>query len=418
MNNNPVDELLDRLIAVAEELTQGRFSHYDDLFELTKSGRYPPLIARFAEAFGMMAVKIEGREFQMEQIIENLRQSETRLQAAREQLARENTSLKKNLRRSFPFSAILGVSRPLRELIARTERVADSSLRVIITGETGVGKELFARAIHYNSARSARPFVPVNCSAIPETIFESEMFGIEKGVATGVEARIGKAEQAQGGTLFLDEIGEMPLHLQVKMLRMLEEHAIDRVGGRASIPVDLRIIAATNRDLKKEIAAGRFREDLFYRLNGVELHVPPLRERGDDIVLMARHFLEKWAHSCGRPNMRLAAPALERLRSYPWPGNVRELDNEIERAAALACTDEIAVSDLSDALRDYRPVKAATTSILKDSERTLIEQAFQECGGNKTSAAERLGMSREGLRKKMKRLGLETPASKVGGDGR
>lgn len=398
--------LLDRLIEIAEELSRGRFSHCDDLFELTKSGQYPPLIARFAESFGMMTVKIEGREFQMEQMIENLRQSESRLRAAREQLAHENASLKKTLRRSFPFSSILGVSRPIRELIARTERVADSSLSVIITGETGVGKELFAKSIHYNSSRSARPFVPVNCSAIPETIFESEMFGIEKGVATGVEARTGKIEQAQGGTLFLDEIGEMPLHLQVKMLRVLEERVIDRVGGRVSIPVDLRIIVATNRDLKKEIAAGRFREDLFYRLNGVELRVPPLRERGDDIVLLARHFLEKWARSCGRPDMRLTAGALERLRGYPWPGNVRELDNEIERAAALACTDAIDVSDLSDALRDYRPINAGEMSILKDSEKALIERTLQECEGNKTSAAERLGMSREGLRKKLKRLGL------------
>lgn len=404
MEKNPVDELLDRLITITEELSQGRFGQYDDLFELTKSGMYPPLVARLAESFGMMAVKVEGREFQLEQVIESLRRSEAQLRAAREQLVRENASLKKNLRVAFPFSSILGVSRPIRELIARTERVADSSLRVIITGETGVGKELFARAIHYNSARSSSPFVPVNCSAIPETIFESEMFGIEKGVATGVEARTGKIEQAQGGTLFLDEIGDMPLHLQVKMLRTLEERAIDRVGGRASIPVDVRIIAATNRDLKLEIAAGRFREDFFYRLNGVELRVPPLRERRDDIILLARHFLEKWARSCGRPNMRLTAAALERLGSYPWPGNVRELDNEIERAAVLACTDEIDTADLSDALRDYSPVKAGEMSILKDSEKALIERTLQECGGNRTSAAERLGMSREGLRKKLKRL--------------
>lgn len=406
MQDNPLDTLLDRLIAVTEELSQGRFGQYDDLFELTKSGQYPPHIARFAESFGMMAVKIEAREFSLEQMLEQLRKSEAQLQAAREQLARENTTLKKNLRRSFPFSSILGTSPQIRNLIAKAERIADSRLSVIITGETGTGKELFAKAIHFNSPRSARPFVAVNCSAIPETIFESEMFGIEKGVATGVDARIGKIELAEGGTLFLDEIGEMPLTLQVKLLRLLEERTLERVGSRKSIPVDLRIIAATNRDLKKEIAAGAFREDLFYRLNGVELRIPPLRERKDDIILIARQFLEKWSRSCGRPPMRMGKEVLERLRSYAWPGNVRELDNEIERAVALAYSDIITLADLSDPLQQFQTAKPSGAVLLKDSEMQLIELALKEAKGNKTRAAERLGMSREGLRKKLKRLGI------------
>ena len=405
--NNLEVQLLDRLIALAEELSQGRFGQYDDLFELTKSGQYPPLIARFAESFGMMAVKIEAREFRLEQIIEDLKKTEAQLRSAREQLARENSHLKKNLRRSFPFSSILGTSRLMRDLISKTERVADSHLSVIVTGETGTGKELFAKAIHFNSPRSSNPFVAVNCSAIPESIFESEMFGIEKGVATGVEARIGKIQQAQGGTLFLDEVGEMPLSLQAKMLRVLEERTLERLGGRTAIPVDIRVIAATNRDLKKEVAAGRFREDLFYRLNGVELRIPPLRERKDDIELIARHFLEKWGRSCGRPPLRFTKDVIARMRNYPWPGNVRELENEVERAVALAYSDTITLSDLSEPLQCGLESSAASGSLLKKSEKALIEQALRDSKGNKTQAAERLGMSREGLRKKLKRLGLE-----------
>jgi len=407
MKNLEVDHLLDHLIAVAEDLSMGRYGQHNEIFELTKRGKYPPLIARFAEAFGMMAVKVEAREFRMEQIIEELRRTEAELRAARERLARENTTLKKNLRRAFPFSSILGTSRPIRELVTKAERIADSHLSVIITGETGTGKELFAKAIHFNSPRSAKPFVAVNCSAIPESIFESEMFGVEKGVATGVEARIGKVEHAQGGTLFLDEIGEMPLHLQVKMLRVLEERSLERVGGRTAIPMDLRVIAATNRDLKKEIAKGTFREDLFYRLNGIELRLPPLRERKDDINLISRHFLEKWARYCGRPPMRFAKDVVEQFRCYPWPGNVRELENEVERAVALAYTDTVTMADLSDAVRQCKTGGQAGESVLKNVEKGLIEQALLESGGNKTQAAERLGMSREGLRKKLKRLGID-----------
>ncbi|MHB8121916.1 MAG: sigma-54 interaction domain-containing protein [Desulfuromonadaceae bacterium] len=408
MQDIQLNQLFDRLITVAEDLSKGCYGQHNDIFELTKSGTYPPLIARFAEAFGMMAVKIEAREFHLEQIIEDLKRTEAELRAARERLARENITLKKNLRRSFPFSSILGTSRPIRELIAKAERIADSRLSVIISGETGTGKELFAKAIHYNSPRSAMPFVAVNCSAIPDSLFESEMFGIEKGVATGVDARVGKIEHAQGGTLFLDEIGEIPLQFQAKLLRVLEERSLERVGSRTTVSVDLRIITATNRDLKKEIAAGTFREDLYYRLNGVELRIPPLRERRDDIDLIARHFLDKWRCNCGRPPMRFGKEVVEQLRRHPWPGNVRELENEIERAVALAYGDTIAVSDLSDPLQQQAIPRATDRkSLLKDSEKQLIEQALKEVKGNKTQAAERLGMSREGLRKKLKRLGME-----------
>ncbi len=406
MKHDPTSQLLDRLIGVAEDIAMGRYGKYDDIFEMTKNSHYPPLVARLAESFGMMAVKVEAREYRLEQIIDELRQTEAQLRAAREALVRENSTLKKNLRRSFPFSSILGNSLLIRDLIAKAERVADARLSVIISGETGTGKELFAKAIHFNSPRSAKPFVAVNCSAIPESIFESEMFGIEKGVATGVEARIGKIEQAQGGTLFLDEVGEMPLQLQAKLLRVLEERVLERVGSRSGLAVDLRIIAATNRDLTQEIAAGRFREDLYYRLNGVTLRIPPLRERRDDIDLIARYFLEKWARSCGRPPLRFSKETLQQLRNHPWPGNVRELENEIERAVALSYGEIIMPADLSEPLQQ-RHVASNGGGVLKQSERSLIEQALRNANGNKTQAAEQLGMSREGLRKKLKRLGLE-----------
>lgn len=406
MKKTMVNNLFDRLIAIAEDVSIGNHGHSDELFELTKSEKYPRDVARFAEAFGMMLVKVEAREYRLEQIIEELRQSEADLQVARERLTRENITLKKNLRRTFPFSSILGTSRPIRDLIAKAEKVADSHLSVIITGETGTGKELFAKAIHFNSPRSAKPFVAVNCSAIPESIFESEMFGIEKGVATGVEARIGKIEHAQGGTLFLDEIGEMPLHLQVKMLRVLEERCIERVGGRSVIPVDLRIIAATNRDLKTEMAKGHFREDLFYRLNGIELRIPPLRERKDDINLISRHFLEQWGRNCGRAPLRFSGEVVELLRHYPWPGNVRELENEVERAVALSYNDTITPADLSEAVQRCQASEQNRELTSDNSEKMLVERALSESGGNKTKAAQQLCISREGLRKKLKRLGM------------
>ena len=327
------------------------------------------------------------------------------LQAAREMLARENVTLKQGLRQKFSPGSILGVSRQIKDLVNKVERIADTPVSILITGETGTGKELIAKTIHYNSSCAGKLFAAINCSAIPESIFESEMFGIEKGVATGVEKRMGKIEQADGGTLFLDEIGDMPLLSQAKILRVIEERKLERVGGREPIPVNIRIIAATNKDLKCEIAKGTFREDLFYRLNVVNLHMPPLRERKDDIPLLCNYFLEQCTGRLGKSKMRYSAEAADILRKYNWPGNVRELENEVERAVALCASDVIGVHDLSDELRGASfPVPSATVS---DTEKTLIVQTLAESRGNKSKAARSLGISREGLRKKMKRLGLE-----------
>ena len=254
----------------------------------------------------------------------------------------------------------------------------------------------------------AGPFVAVNCSAIQETLFESEMFGIEKGVANGVTERIGKLEQAKGGTIFLDEIGEMPPFLQAKMLRVLEERCLERVGGRKTIPLDLRVIAATNCDLRQEIAQGRFREDLYYRIKGVELRIPPLRERPEDVELLARHFLEKWGRACGRTGLHLAQESLDLLRRHPWPGNVRELEHEIERAVALACHDLLLPGDFSDCIRAVAAGSRTNGKVIpwRETGRETIESVLREAGGNRTEAARLLGLSREGLRKKMLRLGM------------
>jgi transcriptional regulator with PAS, ATPase and Fis domain len=410
MNDKHVKNLLNRLISVAENVSMGRYGMHNVIFELTKTGQYPRLITRLAESFGMMIVKVEAREFHLEQIIEDLKKTQAELFAAKQKLSHENINLKKNLRRTYTFSGILGTSRAIKDVIAKAERIADTTVNVLLTGETGTGKELIAKAIHFSSSRSLKSFIAINCSAIPESLFESEMFGIEKGVATGVAHRIGKIEAADGGTIFLDEIGDMPLSCQAKMLRAIEEREIEKVGSRKTTPVDIRILAATNRDLKKEVEKGSFREDLFYRLNVVHFNVPPLRERKDDILLLTNFFLEQYSKKFDRRRIRFEKDAIDLLKKYPWPGNVRELENEIERAVALSYSDTIAVSDLSEELRSFHLNGRSSASInlsLKDEEKRLIRMAMKESGGNKTLASKKLGFSREGLRKKMKRFGLE-----------
>ncbi len=276
------EKLFPHLAGVCDEIAKGHYAKAKQLFELTKKGKYPPTVAKLAEAFGMMMVKVEAREYYLEELIEDLKKAQKELSEAQQRLAKENVNLRQNLRQKFSPSGILGQSRGIRDLLAKIEKISHTSAGVLITGETGTGKELVAKALHYNGPRGDKPFIAINCSAVPEQIFESEIFGIEKGVATGVDRRIGKIEQAHAGTLFLDEIGDMPIACQAKMLRVIEEQRLERVGGRKAIPVDVRIIAATNKELKQEAEDGKFRADLFYRLNIVNLHIPPLRERRDD----------------------------------------------------------------------------------------------------------------------------------------
>lgn len=338
-----------------------------------------------------------------------LKTKNTELQSALEMLARENINLSHNLRQKFAPTRILGASRKIMDILDKVEKIADIPINVLITGETGTGKELIAKAIHYNSSRSNKPFVTVNCSAVPESIFESEMFGIERGVATGVDKRIGKIEYANGGTLFLDEIGDMPLLCQPKILRVIESQQLERLGGRESIALNIRIIAATNKDLKKEVEKGNFREDLFYRINVVNLHLPPLRERKEDIPLLLNYFLEHCARKLCRPLMQFSPDVIELLMQYHWPGNVRELENEVERAVALAAMDIISTRDVSEHIRNLSQCNAVEfpNATVRESEKILLQQSLKKAGGNKSEAARLLGLSREGLRKKLKRYGLE-----------
>ncbi len=409
MKADHADQLLQRLIGLCQEISRGRYGKEQDLFELTKEGTYPALVAELAEAFGMMMVQVESRQYRMEGVIDELKKAEAELRSARDRLSHENVQLRRTLRQSFSPVRILGNSPALTALLGKVRKIADTPVNVLITGETGTGKELIAKTLHYNSSRSDGPFVALNCSAIPESIFEAEMFGVEKGVATGVEKRIGKIEQADGGTLFFDEIGDMPLSAQAKILRVIQDRLLDRVGGRKPIPVDVRIVAATHKDLRQAIVDKTFRDDLFYRLNVVHLHMPPLRERREDIPLLLNFFLEQSIRRLGRPPMKLSPASVERLTGYTWPGNIRELENEVERAVALAATDIIMVDDLRDAVRGSRsesPPKAKTSSSLKETESVLIRETLDSVKGNRSEAARLLGLSREGLRKKMQRFGM------------
>jgi two-component system NtrC family response regulator len=268
-------------------------------------------------------------------------------------LIRRNRELSEQLQDRYQFDNIIGKSAPMRRIFQLIEKVAPSKATVLVTGESGTGKELIARSIHFNSLRRVQPFISVNCGALPETLLESELFGHEKGAFSGaISQRKGRFELADEGTLFLDEVSEMSPHLQVKLLRVLQEMEFERVGGATTLKVDVRVVAASNRDLKEEVATGGFRADLFYRLNVVHIHLPPLRERPDDIPLLVNHFLGKHTRGDHEPPLRIAPEALRTLFEYPWPGNVRELENVIERTVILSSNEQIGETDLPLEIRE------------------------------------------------------------------
>jgi DNA-binding NtrC family response regulator len=333
-------------------------------------------------------------------------------------LRTENILLREEWSKRYGFPRIIGESEAIKRAVGETQRVAQTGATVLLLGESGTGKELFARAVHHLSDRRDKPFVAINCAAIPETLIENELFGHERGAFTGAaDRRLGKFELASGGTVFLDEIGELPLNVQGKLLRALEEKSIDRIGGRATIPVDLRVVAATNKDLRAAVDRGEFRGDLFFRLAVFPIEIPPLRERGDDIVLLARHFAAEIGRELRGREATLSDLSVLAVRAHHWPGNVRELENSIERACILADATELEPRDLglaADTPRDATAFGFDLSGSLNDAtqravgivERQKIAEALSECDGNKTRAAEMLGVSYKTLLTKIKDYNL------------
>jgi two-component system, NtrC family, response regulator AtoC len=331
----------------------------------------------------------------------------------RQGLETENVSLRRQLDNKFGLENIVGESPAMKEIFEIVQQVAPARASVLLTGESGTGKELIARAIHQLSPRARQPLVIVHCAALAPTLLESELFGHEKGAFTGAhERRIGRFEQAQGGTLFLDEIGEIDATLQVKLLRFLGERTFERVGSNKTLTADVRLIAATNKNLEELVKAGSFREDLFFRLRVVEIHLPPLRARPGDIPLLAQRFLREFARENGKAVNEFTADALERLMHYAWPGNVRELRAAIEHAVVLCRGEKISARDLPRQIcagerTGEAPLFARNDLTVKEAEKQLIIHALKETNGNRTLAAKKVGMSRRTFHRKLHTYHLE-----------
>ena len=337
----------------------------------------------------------------------------------RERLDEENRYLREEIGGRYNFGEIIGESAQIKEILAAVEKVAPTDSSVLIYGESGTGKELVARAVHYQSRRHSGPFVKVNCGALPRELVESELFGHEKGAFTSaVRQKKGKFELAQGGTIFLDEIGDVPLDIQVKLLRVLQEKQFDRVGGEQTLEVDVRVVAATNKPLKEMMAQGAFREDLYYRLEVIPLHLPALRERKEDIPMLVEHFLEKKCGEMNLPFRRLSSEAIQGLADYRWPGNVRELENVIERTLVLSDGDEVGIHDLPLVFEDHAEWRDEAVAATGDGamllnqrldtlERELITRAMEDTNQVKTRAAEILGIKTSALYYKLEKYGIE-----------
>ncbi|MGE5549228.1 MAG: sigma-54-dependent transcriptional regulator [Bacteroidota bacterium] len=327
-----------------------------------------------------------------------------------QQLTRENKELRAMLQDRLVFREIIGTSKAMQEVFAVIRKVVDYDVTILICGESGTGKEMVAQAIHHNSTRRAGPFIKLNCAALPDTLLESELFGYDKGAFTGaVTAKPGRFELAEGGTLFLDEIGDTSPNMQAKLLRVLQEKEFERVGGRRTIKVDVRILAATNRDLKQEVEAKRFREDLYYRLNVVPISLPPLRERREDIPALVDHFLRELNPLFHKDFVTVSPEAMDCLMRYQWPGNVRELKNVLEKAILLGEGSSILITHLPEEIvapRSGRPVLGANRASLDDLEREHIVQVLREVKWNQSKAAELLGIHRNTLRNKIERFNL------------
>jgi Nif-specific regulatory protein len=334
------------------------------------------------------------------------------IQADKQRLVDENTHLRQELKERYDFSNIIGTSGPMRQVYEQIAQVARTNTTVLLRGESGTGKELIAHAIHYNSARAKKPFIKVSCAALPQDLIESELFGYEKGAFTGAHAmKKGRFEVAEGGTLFLDEIGELNLATQVKLLRVLQEREFERLGGTETIRANIRLIAATNKDLEKAIAAGEFREDLYYRLNVFSIFVPGLRERKPDVLLLADYFLEKFSREHGKSVKRIATPAIDMLSSYHWPGNVRELANVMERAVVVCDAQVVHAHHLPPTLQTAEASGTNQTATLRDSmeafEKDALLDALKSARGNRAKAARLLGTTERIFNYRVKKYGID-----------
>ena len=399
-------------------------SGFDLLSEVAEGDDPPPVIiltatktiATAVEAMKRGAADYVTKPFEVEALRIKIRQL-LEHRALEDEVARLRATVEGRDR----LGGLLGRSEPMQEIFHTIRRVARSRATVLVSGASGTGKELVARAIHDLGARSSGPFVAVNCAAIPENLIESELFGHERGAFTDAkERRIGKFEAAEGGSLFLDEVGELAHGVQAKFLRALQERRVERIGGKAPIDVDVRVVAATNRDLARDVASGRFRADLFYRINVVPIVLPPLSERREDVRPLAKHFLERARREVDHGPRKISRSALCALERYPWPGNVRELENAIEHAVALAEGEVLEESDLPasvvqaghvEDLRDaVQSGRLPFENAVRDFERALLAEALENAGWNQTRAAERLQITRRALKLKMGRCGLEPPA--------
>jgi len=328
----------------------------------------------------------------------------------------ENRQLREELGQRYQFDNIVGRSPVMREIFATLERVAPSRATVLLAGESGVGKDMIARAIHHHSPRRDRPFVKINCTALPENLMESELFGYEKGAFTGANVtKPGKFEQADTGTVFLDEIGDVPPAIQVKLLRILQEREFERLGSNKVRHIDVRVLAATNVDLREALEQGTFREDLYYRLNVMPISIPPLRERREDIPFLAEHFVQKLWKDVGSVAHAISEEAIQKLMQYHWPGNVRELENVIERSLVLASGPELTAADirLDSAPRAHRPSAGSEYGIpegmtLDEYEKAIIRDALKRANNNKSQAARMLGLTRNALRYRLTQMGIES----------
>jgi DNA-binding NtrC family response regulator len=406
---------------IVTDLKLPGMSGLDFLLEARRMNASTPMIVM--TAYGSVETAVEAMKAgASDYVLKPFTMAEMKLVISKEldvqRVRDENRSLKEALGKRYHFQNIVARSAKMQEVLALVERVAGTNATVLVGGESGVGKDLIARAIHQNSRRASGPFVKINSTAIPDNLFESELFGFEKGAFTGaLAAKPGKFELADKGTLFLDEIGDVPAPIQVKLLRVLQEREFERLGGTRTLKVDLRLIAATNRDLRAALEEGTFREDLYYRLNVVPIDIPPLREHKEDIPELVDHFFARFARDNGKEIHRITPAALKLLTDYHWPGNVRQLENIIERAVALSSGP---VLDAGDIHLDARPAPASNSPMgvpflpdgmtLEQWEDEMIREAMRRAHGNKSEAARLLGLSRNALRYRLSKLGVADEA--------